>query len=84
MKRVVCGLCALVMVGVVPGVSFAQEDGVGGKKVKEMVFAEDEIEGARINPGGERVEGDKMRRRSSLMKVRSNFVPEMLKSVEDL
>ncbi len=54
-------------------------------KVREMIFDEGEtVEGGVIRPLGDGVKGEVHGKTSSIVKVRSDFVPELLKSVDDI
>lgn len=82
------GLLALPMTG------FAQEAGAaksgqsgGGTKVKKKTtydFSGDDVSGNLVKPSGSNIQGNKHGKTSSLIDIRSDFVPEMLKTVEDL
>lgn len=54
------------------------------KKKTEYDFEDDVVEGSFVRPEGEYIEGRRRGRYSSLIKIRENFVPEMLKSAEDI
>ena len=62
----------------------AGADGVVYKKVTEMNFEADDVEGSFVRPGGEYLDARRRAKYSSLIKVRKNFIPEMLKSAEDI
>jgi len=47
-------------------------------------FEDDIVEGALVRPDGTYVDTRRKTKVSSLIKVRENFIPEMVKSVEDL
>lgn len=93
-------LAAMVMFGVLfaaPGV-FAQDagpsageamgtagnDGVVYKKETNYDFEADDVEGALVKPDGEQITGDNRGKTSSLIRIRADFIPEMIKSVEDI
>jgi hypothetical protein len=59
-------------------------DGVLYKKETVYDFDDDMVEGALVKPDGLRIQGEQHGKTSSLIKIRSDFVPEMIKSVEDL
>lgn len=61
-----------------PGLAAAQDD------VTEISFDDDLISGDLVRPDGENIQSTKRAARNSLIRIRQNFVPEMLKSVEDL
>jgi hypothetical protein len=74
------------------GAALAQEDvvtdgenpGVVYKKETTYDFEDDVVEGSFIRPEGEYLDSRRAARHSSLIKIRESFVPEMLKSAEDL
>jgi hypothetical protein len=76
-------LCVLVMVlfVMVPAVAFAQGAG-DGETVYD--FEDEDLTGGLMRPDGEQITGDQGRRTSSLINIRQDFIPEMLKSVETL
>jgi hypothetical protein len=47
-------------------------------------FDDDTVEGDLVRPDGEFVDSRKGAKHSSLIKIRENFIPEMLKSAEDI
>lgn len=47
-------------------------------------FDDDTVEGDMVRPDGELVDTRRGSKHSSLIKIRDNFIPEMLKSVESL
>ena len=47
-------------------------------------FDDDVVEGDLVRPDGEFVDSRKAAKHSSLIKIRENFIPEMLKSAEDI
>jgi hypothetical protein len=47
-------------------------------------FEGEDLEGAILRPMDERITGDQGDRRSSLINIREDFIPEMLESVETL
>ena len=54
------------------------------KKVTEMDFEADEVEGSFVRPEGDYLDARRRARYSSLIRVRKDFIPEMLKSAEDI
>ncbi|MFN3201890.1 MAG: hypothetical protein ACE366_26025 [Bradymonadia bacterium] len=54
------------------------------KKKTEYDFEDDVVEGSFVRPEGEFIDVRRGTRQSSLIKIRENFVPEMLKSAEDI
>jgi hypothetical protein len=47
-------------------------------------FDDDTVEGDLVRPDGEFIDSKRNAKHSSLIKIRENFIPEMLKSVEGL
>ena len=54
------------------------------KKKTEYDFEDDVVEGSFVRPEGEYLDSRRRARHSSLIRIRENFVPEMLKSAEDI
>jgi hypothetical protein len=85
------GLSALVVVPC----AFAQEGGnragagggggrAGGDASTTYDFEDDLVTGDLVRPDGELLNVRRRGRRASLIRVREHFIPEMLKSVENL
>jgi len=71
------------------GTSFAQKKGAdagggGNGKVKVYDFSGDTIEGDLIKPEGSTVDARDFAKHSSLIRIRKDFIPEIIKSAEDL
>jgi hypothetical protein len=69
------------------GTSFAQkkgDQGGGTAKVKVYDFSGDTIEGDLIKPEGSTVDARDFAKHSSLIRIRKDFIPEIIKSAEDL
>jgi len=88
MRKLVSALALLLIVG---GTSFAQpapkggdKGGGGGGKVKVYDFSGDTIEGDLVKPEGTDVSVTDFGKHSSLIKIRKDFIPEIIKSAEDL
>ncbi len=93
-------IASVVFVGfAVPGFAFAQDalptageamGGAGGdgnvvyKKETEYDFEADDVEGNLVKPDEANITGEQHSKTSSLIKIRQDFIPEMLKSVEDI
>lgn len=79
---------ALVIVLVASGgTAFAQKKGGGDSgqsKVKVYDFSGDTIEGDLIKPDGSDLNARDFAKHSSLIRIRTNFIPEIIKSAEDL
>jgi hypothetical protein len=68
-----------------PEVGRAQQGGdVEYQKETVYDFEGDDVTGNLIKPDGENITGQTHGKTSSLIKIRSDFIPEMLESVEDL
>jgi hypothetical protein len=53
-------------------------------KVKVYDFSGDTIEGDLVRPEGTTVDARDFAKHSSLIRIRTNFIPEIIKSAEDL
>jgi hypothetical protein len=78
-----------VLVALVGLVGIASADdkkkgGEGGGKVKVYDFSGDTIEGDLIKPEGSTVDARDFAKHSSLIRIRKDFIPEIIKSAEDL
>ncbi|MCA9670608.1 MAG: adventurous gliding motility protein CglF [Myxococcales bacterium] len=61
-----------------------QAPNVKYKKKTVYDFDDDVVEGELQRPDGEYVDTRRKAKHSSLIKIRENFIPEMLKSAEDI
>lgn len=90
MRKLVSALASTVALGLLLGSSaFAQPaakggDKGGGGKVKVYDFSGDTIEGDLVKPEGTDVSVSDFGKHSSLIKIRKDFIPEIIKSAEDL
>lgn len=66
------------------GATPAAGGGVSYKQKTVYDFDDDTVEGDLVRPDGEMIDSTKRAKHSSLIKIRENFIPEMLKSVESL
>ena len=66
--------------------AYAQKKGAdaGGGKVKVYDFSGDTIEGDLVKPEGSTVDARDVAKHSSLIRIRKDFIPEIIKSAEDL
>jgi len=65
--------------------AYAQKkDAGGGGKVKVYDFSGDTIEGDLVKPEGSTVDARDFAKHSSLIRIRKDFIPEIIKSAEDL
>ena len=86
-KLFVLIVCALSVAGVsgVSAVAAAQEaGGGGGGNATTYDFEDDLVQGDLVRPDGENLMVRRRGARESLIKIREHFVPELLKSVENL
>lgn len=67
-----------------PGGAADPESGAVYAKKTVYDFEDDIVEGQLVKPEGDYLDSRQKRKQSSLIKVRTDFVPEMLKSAEDL
>lgn len=70
-----------------PAPEVGQTGGAGGEVYEEETtydFENDYVEGQLVRPDGELVTGQRHGKQSSLIRIRADFVPEMVQSVEDL
>jgi hypothetical protein len=67
-----------------PAPAGGDKGGGGGGKVKVYDFSGDTIEGDLVKPEGSTVDARDFAKHSSLIKIRTTFLPEILKSAEDL
>ena len=85
-------ICLLVPVGVAaqdmpqPEVGRDQQGGGDVQYKDETVydFDGDDVTGSLIKPDGEGIQGEQHGKTSSLINIRSDFIPEMLETVEEL
>jgi hypothetical protein len=93
MKRaLVASVLAFALAGISSGTAFAQKKGGAAKpaatdaggKVKNYDFSGDNIEGELIKPDGEMVNTRKFAEHTSLIRVRQDFIKEIVKSADNL
>ena len=86
MKTSIVALLALVMLVGVAAADDKKGGGGGGgnAKVKTYDFSGDTIEGDLIKPEGSTVDARDFAKHSSLINIRKDFIPEIIKSAEDL
>lgn len=80
MRVVLSILAVLVAFAVAMPVAWAEDF----DNTTEYNFDDDVVEGDLVRPDGEMAMARRRGRQSSLIRVREHFIPEMLKSVEDL
>jgi len=94
-RRFLIGMMALGMM--IPSVVMAQslpeagaatgqsgDEGVVYQQETTYDFDGEDLTGNLIRPDGENITGDQRGKTSSLINIRQDFIPEMLKSVETL
>lgn len=80
----VFGLLLTVPAFAAPAAPPAGGDSTTYKSKTVYDFDDDVVEGDLVRPDGEFVDSRKAAKHSSLIKIRENFIPEMLKSAEDI
>lgn len=85
LKRIVLSstLAAFAISLVIPSVSDAQ-NAEKPPKVKTFDFSGDDIDGELVKPDGEFVDPRKFASHTNLIRIRKDFISEILKSAEDL
>jgi hypothetical protein len=88
MSRKLIGLfVGMTLLTAVAGAALAQAPAAGDTQYKSKTvydFDDDVVEGDLVRPDGEFVDTRKGAKHSSLIKIRENFIPEMIKSAEDI
>lgn len=84
MKKIVALLSLVMLVGVAAADDKKGGGGGGNAKVKTYDFSGDTIEGDLIKPEGSTVDARDFAKHSSLIDIRKDFIPEIIKSAEDL
>lgn len=86
-KGFIASLAALLLISMA-GVALAQDDKGGGDKgtgkVKVYDFDGDTIDGDLVKPEGSTVDARDFGNHASLIRIRKDFIPEIIKSAEDL
>ena len=77
-------LTVLLLGGLVASASAQEEGGGGGGNATTYDFEDDLVQGDLVRPDGENLMVRRRGARESLIKIREHFVPELLKSVENL
>jgi hypothetical protein len=83
MRKLVSSFALVMLLG---AVAFAQpaKGGDKGGKVKVYDFSGDTIEGDLVKPEGTDLNARDFAKHSSLIRIRKDFIPEIIKSAEDL
>jgi hypothetical protein len=74
----------LVLGGLLVAPMASAQDQGGGEGTTTYDFEDDLVTGDLVRPDGELLNVRRRGSRSSLIRIREHFIPEMLKSVEDL
>ena len=83
--RLIAMIAVLTVGGLGAGLAHAQEGGAEQFKSKTVYdFEDDNVEGDLQRPDGELVNAINKAKHSSLIEIRKDFIPEMLKSLEDI
>jgi hypothetical protein len=77
-------LCLAVGLFAVPAAAIAQDGGGQTKDTTTYDFQGDDVSGNLVKPDESNIQGEQHGKTSSLIDIRSDFIPEMLKTVEDL
>jgi hypothetical protein len=84
-KGLVASFAVAALVSFSFGSAFAQGQGdKGNGKVKVYDFDGDTIDGDLVKPEGSTVDARDFGNHASLIRIRKDFVPEIIKSAEDL
>jgi hypothetical protein len=83
MKKLSVVLVSVMGLVVSVGIASADDKKDGGK-VKVYDFSGDTIEGDLVKPEGSTVDARDFAKHSSLIRIRKDFIPEIIKSAEDL
>jgi hypothetical protein len=84
MRKAVLALAALGLLVSAGTPAFAQKGKSDKPKVKVYDFTGDTIEGDLIKPEGEAVDARDITQFSSLIRIRRDFIAEIIKAAEDL
>jgi hypothetical protein len=95
MKRILLSLLVVVATALdVPGLALAQQksktppkgaaDKPAQQRVKNYDFDADDVDGELVKPEGEFLNARKFAEHGSLIRVRADFIREIVKSAEDL
>lgn len=86
MRKVLASSVIALSMGFLSGSALAQDDGGGAAKGKVKVydFDGDTIDGDLIKPEGSTVDARDFGNHASLIRIRKDFIPEIIKSAEDL
>ena len=86
MRKLLLAVLSIAMLASVAAADDKKAAGGGDKggKVKVYDFSGDTIEGDLVKPEGSTVDARDFAKHSSLITIRKDFIPEIIKSAEDL
>ncbi len=84
MKRFAISAFAFLAIAGLSGTVAAQNNKDAPKKAKTYDFSGDDLEGDLIKPDGDFIDTRKFATHTSLIRIRKDFIKEILKSAEDL
>lgn len=84
MRAVFASLVAALLMSVSIPMAHAQDQNANDQKVKSYDFSGDTIDGDLLRPDGDVVDTRTFASHSSLIRIRKDFIKEILKSAEDL
>lgn len=85
MRKLIVLFALVGLVGIASADDKGKKDAGGGNgKVKVYDFSGDTIEGDLVKPEGSTVDARDFAKHSSLIRIRKDFIPEIIKSAEDL
>lgn len=78
-------LAATMLLVSVASIGFAQDDAEADGEPQETVydFEGDTVEGSLMRPDGDLMSGQRHGKESSLIDIRADFIPEMIRSVHE-
>jgi hypothetical protein len=77
-------IVAIVAGLLVPSLCFAAPKKKPAEKVQRMTFKDDRVTAGREMGGGSLIKGQLRMRFSKLIKPRAHFIPELIRSAEDI
>ena len=85
MRRALVSFVALMFLGTTAPAVLAQQPAPAAKsEPKELNFEDDVIETSFLKPDSALIEGEQRKAGGSLLKIRQDFVAEIVKSAEDI
>lgn len=84
MRAAIASVVTALTLTLVAPLAFAQEGQGADQKVKTYDFSGDTIDGDLVKPDGEMIDTRNFASHSSLIRIRKDFIKEILKSAEDL